>query len=109
MSGGPVERQKDDSWLLRRRRPARRQNRKMIACMIKEVIKLVMEKHFYSFNNQLFWPTSGAGIGNVGSEKIGKLLLKRFDRKFLKALRTCKVEVDLYGTYVDDVLTALAS
>ena len=81
----------------------------MIAFIIKEVIKLVMEKHFYSFNNQLLRQTSGAGIGNAASEKLGNALLNRFDRKFLNTLKKCKVEVDLYGRYVDDVTTALAS
>ena len=109
VAGGPVEREKDDSWLLPRRRPAVRQKRRIIACMIKEVIRLVMHKHFYSFNNQLFRQTKGAGIGNTASEKLGKLLLKRFDRKFLKILKKCRVELDLYGRFVDDNLTALAS
>ena len=68
-----------------------------------------MTKHFYSFNNQLFRQTQGAGIGNAASEKLGKSLLKRFDRKFMKALKKCKVEVDLYGRFVDDIVTALAS
>ena len=77
--------------------------------MINEVIRLVMSKHLYSFNNQLFCQTDGAGIRNASSEKFGKLLLKRFDRKFMKALKNSKVEVDLYGRYVDDVMMALAS
>ena len=82
MSGGPVEREKDDNWLFPRRRPAVRQKKRMVACMIKEVIRLVMSKHFYSFNNDLFRQTDGAGIGNAASEKLGKLLLKRFGRKW---------------------------
>ena len=77
--------------------------------MIKEVIRLFMTKHFYSINNQLFRQTQGAGIGNAASEKLQKGLLKRFDRKFMKALKKCKVEVDLYGRFVDDIMTALAS
>ena len=52
---------------------------------------------------------SGAGIDNAASEKLGKAQLKRLDRKFLKTLKKCKVELDLYGRYVDDVTTALAS
>ena len=109
VSGGPVEREKDDSWLFPRRRPAVRQKKRMVACMIKEVIRLVMSKHFYSFNNGLFRQTDGAGIGNAASEKLGKLLLKRFNRQSMKALKKNKVEVDTYGRFVDDVMTALAS
>ena len=41
--------------------------------------------------------------------KLGKVLLKRFDRKFLKTLKKCNVEVDVYGIYVDDIMTGPAS
>ena len=48
-------------------------------------------------------------MGHAASEKLGKVLLERFDRKFLKTLKKCKVEVDVCGIYVDDVKNGLAS
>ena len=109
ISEGPVGREKDKSWLPPSRRPLCRQKRKMIACVLKQVVKLVMENHFYSYNNQIYHQQAGAGIGNQASEKIGRLLLKRFDRKFLAKTGKLKVELDLYKRYVDDVTAVLAS
>ena len=109
ITGGPLERMKDGSWLPPSRLPARRQKKRIIACVIKEVIKLVMNNHFYCFNNNIYRQESGAGIGNQASEKLGKLLMKRFDRKFLLKLKKLKIELDLYKRYVDDVTAALAS
>ena len=107
ISGGPVEREKDGSWVAPSRFPTSRQKRRMVACVIKNVIILVMKNQFYSFNNQIFRQEFGAGIGNQASEKLGKLLMKRFDRKFLLKLNKLKIEVELFKRYVDDVTTAL--
>ena len=70
---------------------------------------MVMANYFYSLNNQIYHQQAGAGIGNQASEKLGKLLLKRFDRKFLAKICKLKIELDLYKRYMDDVSTALAS
>ena len=35
--------------------------------------KGVMFNHFYSFNNEIYHPSGGAAIGNLASEKLGKL------------------------------------
>ena len=64
VSKGPVGRQKDECWLLPSRRPLCRQKRKITACLIKEVIKVVMRNHYYSYNNTTYRQTKGAGIGN---------------------------------------------
>ena len=79
---GPVGRAKDDSWLPPSRRPSSRQKKRMVGCVLKEVYKMVMANHFYSFNNEIYHLDGGAAIGNIASEKSGKILMKRFDRKF---------------------------
>ena len=109
VSEGPDGREKDNSWLPPSRRPAARQRRKMVGCVLKEAIKLVMSNHFYYFDGKIYHQKGGAAIGNQASEKLGKLLMKRFDRKFLALLKKLKVEHELYKRYVDDILAALAS
>ena len=91
------------------RRPLCRQKQKITACVIKEVINVVMRNHYYSYNNTTYRQTKGAGIGNSASEKLGKLLMKRFDRKFKAMLVKLKIEVDLYRRYVDDITASLIS
>ena len=43
---GPAGRVKDDSWLPPSHSPACRQQRRMVGCFLKEVIKLVMSNLF---------------------------------------------------------------
>ena len=40
-----------------------------------------MQNHYYSFNNEIRKQKKGAAIGNTLTEKLGKVLLKRFDKK----------------------------
>ena len=69
---------------------------------------MVMSNHFYFFDGKIYHQKGGAAIGNQASEKLGKLLMKRFDRKFVALLKKLKVEHELYKRYVDDILAALA-
>ena len=46
-------------------------------------------------------------IGNSLTEKLGKLLGKRFSRKFKLKLSKLKIETELMKNYVDDFLVAL--
>ena len=83
--------------------------RRMVGCLVKVAIILVMKNYFYSFNNEIRKQKKGGAIGNTLTEKIGKLLLKRFDKKYKSLLRKLKVEVDLYDRYVDDVTEAMVA
>ena len=90
VSEGPVGRAKDDYWLPPSRRPSSRQKKRMVGCVLKEVYKMVMGNHFYSFNNKIYHQDGGAAIGNLASEKSGKLLMKRFDRIFFSSAEESK-------------------
>ena len=87
---GPVGRAKDDSWLPPSRRPSSRQKKVMVGCVLKEVFKMVMGNHFYSFNNKIYHQNGGAAIGNLASEKSGKVLMKRFDSIFFSSAEESK-------------------
>merc|ERR1712055_275076 len=75
----------------------------MFGILLKSSILMVMNDHFYSFNNIIRKQSKGGAIGNSLTEKLGKLLMKRFGKKFRATLRKLEVEVELVRSYVDDV------
>ena len=96
ITGGPKTRDSDNCWNPPARKPGSRQIKKMIGCLVKAAIKLVMQNHYYSFNNEIRKQRKGGAIGNTLTEKLGKLLLKRFDKKYKSLLRKLKIEIELY-------------
>ena len=97
------------SWLPPTRKPGVRQKRKMLGCLVKCAIKLVMKNNFYTFNNIIRKPGKGGAIGNKLTEMLGKLLMKRFDKKYLKLLEKLDILSELYERYVDDETDAMAA
>ena len=61
----------------------------MVGCLVKTSIGLVMKNHYYSYRNQRRQARGGA-IGNSLTEKLGKLMMKRFDKKNLSLLKKTK-------------------
>ena len=45
-----------------------------------------MKNHFYSFDNKVLKQETGGAIGNVLTERLGKLLMKRHSQKYLNLL-----------------------
>ena len=86
-----------------------RQKRRMLGCLVKCVIKLVMKNQYYTFDNDIRNQGKGGAIGNKLTEMPGKLLMKRFDKKYLKLLVKLGIENELYERYVDDETDALAA
>ena len=66
-----------------------------------------MQHHYYSFNNIIKKQRRGGAIGNSLTEKLGKLLMKRFFKKFRVVLQKLEVETMLGSNYVDDVTDVL--
>ena len=48
-------------------------------------------------------------IGNKLTEKLGKILMKRHSRQYLRKLQILKIENELQECYVDDTTDALAA
>ena len=61
-----------------------------------------MKNHFYTFDNTIRKQSRGGAIGNKLTEMLGKLLMKRFDKKYLKLLENLDIQNELYERYVDD-------
>ena len=64
-----------------------------------------MKNHFYSYN-VIRKQSKGGAIGNKLTEKLGRLLMKRHDKKYQALLRKLKIEGKLAERYVDDEVEA---
>ena len=84
------------------RAPERAEKMKMIGCLMKVAINLVMTNHFYSFDNVIRKQSKGGAIGNKLTERLGKILMKRHCRKYVSLLARLGLEAELLKCYVDD-------
>ena len=69
ITGGPKVRAEDTSWLPASRQPTASELRRMVGCLVKCAVKLVMNNHFYSFNNEIRRQRKGGAIGNSQQRK----------------------------------------
>ena len=76
ITGGTKVRNEDEAWIPPSRKPGSRQLKKMVGCLVKTSIELVMKNHFYSYQNQIRKQAKGGAIGNSLTEKLGKLMMK---------------------------------
>ena len=109
ITGGPTVRQSDRAWLLPSRMPSRAEKMKMIGCLVRTASRLVMKNHFYSFDNKIRKQARGGAIGNKLTERLGKVLMKRHDRKYLALITSLGLETETFKRYVDDETEAMAS
>ena len=102
ITAGPTSRQADKSWLPPSRAPDRAEKMKMIGYLMQNACKLVMNNHFYSFDDKIRKQKKGGAIGNKLTERLGKLLMKRHDKKYLAKLAALGLESEDFARYVDD-------
>ena len=106
ITGGPAVRQQDRAWMQPERIPERAEKMKMIGSMMSVAIKLVMKNHFYSFDNVTRRQEKGGAIGNKLTERLGKILMKRHCRYYVRELARLGLETELLKCYVDDTTDA---
>ena len=109
VTAGPAGRQADRSWLTPTRAPDRTEKRKMVGCLIQTACKLVMQNHFYSYDNKIRKQKTGGAIGNPLTERLGKLLMKRHDKKYIQKLASLGLENEDFARYVDDETEVMAA
>ena len=107
ITGGPKVRAEDQSWLPPSRKPGVRQARKMVGYLVAAACRLVMRNHFYSYKNQTRKQAKGGAIANSLTQKLGQLLMKRFDKKNNALLKKMTIETEMSRTYVDDNTVAI--
>ena len=87
ITDGTKVRNEDGAWNPLSWKPGCRQLKRMVGCLVKTSIGLVMKNHYYSYRNQIRRQARGGAIGNSLTEKLGKLMMKRFDNKNLSLLK----------------------
>ena len=107
--GGAATRMEDESWLPPATKPGRRQNMKMVGCLMKYAIRLVMKNPYYSFDNSIWKQGKGGAIGNKLPERLGKMVMIRHNKKYLKLPTKLKVKNELSECYENDTLDALVA
>ena len=68
-----------------------------------------MNNHYYTYDNVIRKQSKRGAIGNKLTEKLGRLLMKRHYKKYLKLLRKVKLEHELFEHFVDDETEGLAA
>ena len=96
--GGASQRLDDQAWIPPARKPGRRQKKKMAGCVLRS-----------AYDNVIRRQSKGGAIGNKLTEKLGRLLMKRHDKKYLKLLRKLDIQGEIFDRYVDDELEGLAA
>ena len=81
----------------------------IIGCLLEVAVKIVMNNHFYSFNNTIRLQKKGGAIGSPLTETFCKLMGKRFTKKFGGLFKKYKNELELSRNYVYNFLEVLAS
>ena len=109
ITGGPATRNEDKSWLPPTRRPNRSQKMRMVGCLVKSACRLVMSNHFYSFDNKIRRQHKGGAIGNKLTERLGKVLMKRHAKKYLRLLEVLDIKKEMLTGYVDDTTDVLVA
>ena len=109
ITAGQASRQSDRSWVAPVRAPDRAEKMRMVGCLIRTACRLVMTNHFYTFDNVIRRQTRGGAIGNKLTERLGKLLMKRHDRKYLETVAALGLESEEFKRYVDDETEVMAS
>ena len=56
----------------------------MVGCLVKSACRLVMNNHFYSFENKIRKQGKRGAIGNKLTERLGKVLMKRHAKTRVK-------------------------
>ena len=73
----------------------------MIGCLVKSATRLVMQNHFYSFNNCIRKQKKGGAIVSKLTERAGKILMKRHAVKYQMILEKSVPVLDL-KVYCED-------
>ena len=68
-----------------------------------------MQNHFYTYDNVIRKQTKGGAIGLKLTEKLGRLLMKRHDKKYTQLLKKLDIREEIFDRYVDDETEGLAA
>ena len=86
-----------------KRAPTNAEVKKMFGKAIELAVKLVMKKHLYKFNSEVREQGEGGAIGLRATGAVALCVMLYWHREVRRRLKTLKIELDIYGGFVDDV------
>ena len=90
-------------WVFQSQDPTPGEVKKLIALLVKHMMKLAFKGHVYKFGDKIFLQTKGGPIGLRLSGSVARLILLWFDKQLIKIAKLNQIKVHLYKRYIDDV------
>ena len=91
-----------NNWTTPLRKATTDTNRKLLIKAFEVALKLVMNNHIFTFNNELFKQIHGGAIGVSIAGDVANLFMVWWDRELKAHLTRAKIILLLYSRYVDD-------
>ena len=91
----------DEKWTVSRK-PGVRQKRKMIALIISVGVRLVMSNHTYKVGDEYYLQSEGGAIGLELTGAVSRPFMMRWDKLYLKRVKSAGIKMRMYDRYVDD-------
>ena len=91
-----------NNWTRPLRKATEEVNRKLLMKAFEVALKLVMNNHIFTFNDENFKQLNGGAIGVSIAGDVANLFMVWWDRELKLRLQTEKITLQLYSRYVDD-------
>ena len=93
----------DERWIKAQNSPTNIQKKKIFAMAVAYGCKVVMTNHVYAVGDDFYLQASGGPIGLELTGVLARVLMKNWDKRFLKAVADAGLVIMMYGRYVDDI------
>ena len=92
----------DTKWTKLKRQLISSEIRLVVARVIETAILVCMSTHIYSFGPDLYLQCAGGPIGMRFTASLANLIMKQWDKSWVRLLEREKLDFDLFIRYVDD-------
>ena len=82
--------------------PDRVKRKLMLSLLFRELVRVIMTNHLYTFGGKLYRQAAGGPIGLQFSSTAARAVLRLFDREYRKKLHELQLQLLLDKRYVDD-------
>ena len=96
------KKKKNQNKWLPARRPAVRQQKRMLALAVSYGVLTAMSHHTYKVADEIYQQMSGGSIGLELTGAVARPFMLRWDHLYKTSVRTAGLEMPMYERYVDD-------
>ena len=90
-------------WFRSTEQPGISEIKHMVSFAIGVTLRYTMNNHIFKFNGTFFKQPKGGAIGVGVAGDVATLFMVWYDRTLLQRLKECKIDMQLYARYVDDI------